>query len=312
VPRRGVPGTGLELSVLGIDLDPERIGPPSADERTSVFLRRARQRGITTFRVLAGPARPRVERLLSTALPGADPSVVRIGARSFSELVREGARSEDPPGPDLSSRLEQSLRESAARLGGTGYRILEWEFEPGSGPSISEATGMLTDLRAHGSIDAFALPPEAAGEEGSSPAADRVSPALRTGALSLLDTRWATVLEAEARRRATGFLAHDPFAGGRLDGTAIGAAAGDRRPDSPPRSVRELHLEFDPVLRFEFLTRSHDRTLAEAALQFVLRWPWVTSVLVPLPSPERFDGLLRALNAPPLTDPELERVFALG
>jgi aryl-alcohol dehydrogenase-like predicted oxidoreductase len=74
--------------------------------------------------------------------------------------------------------------------------------------------------------------------------------------------------------------------------------------------LRQLHRDFDPVLRLGFLTDSRERTLAQASLQFLFHWPWVASVLVPLPSPERLEEFLAASSRPPLTDEEVDRALA--
>ena len=311
IPRRTVPGTSINVSVLGFDLDPRALGPPSSDDRTVAFLRRARALGISTFRVPTGAGATRIERLLAASLPTGDPEVVTIGVRALSDLATESAREPTTPlDSDLEVRLRRSLETSAARLGGNGYRILEWRAGTGDERVARDLEGMLARLRTERVVEAVARPISSSPERPDSSTPDTAG-SLRTGPLSLLETEPLPWLRADASSHPLGFLGLDPFAGGRLDGSRFGGTAGERRPDLPPPTVRELHREFDPVVRLGFLTESRQRTLAQAALQFLYYWPWVSSVLVPLPSPERLLELVDAAQRPPLTDHEIERVLAL-
>jgi aryl-alcohol dehydrogenase-like predicted oxidoreductase len=132
------------------------------------------------------------------------------------------------------------------------------------------------------------------------------------GSLSPLDRGLLDLLTENAMRTRLGFFAHDPLSRGKLDGTRFARSIADRRPDTPPSSIRELQREFDPVLGLGFLTAEGRRTLAQGTLQFVLRWPWVCSALVPLPAPERLDELVRTESVPPLSDAEVERLLSFS
>jgi hypothetical protein len=307
VPRRPVLGTEFDASMIGFDLDIDRLGPVSGDERTAAFLRRARAAGVTTFRIPAGS--PLAERLLAASLDGPAPQVLTLEVRNPTALVRDAAVGDSSGGDsDLFVRLRDSVRSSASRLGAVGHRIVEWRAE--NDLALDEAAPLraLDRLRREGEIASYAVPLRADGDPDSAEATKPPRTPLRVGALSLLQTHELPRLEREAPD-GLGYFALDPFAEGRLDGSAFGSSIAGRRPDSPPRSVRELHREFDPVLRLGFLTESRERTLSQAALQFVLAWHWVTSVLIPLPSPETLEEILDASEAPPLTETEIERAL---
>jgi aryl-alcohol dehydrogenase-like predicted oxidoreductase len=79
-------------------------------------------------------------------------------------------------------------------------------------------------------------------------------------------------------------------------------------PEARPADMRRLRREFEPVLRLGFLTEGGRRTLAQAALRFVLRWPWVVTCVIPLPPPERFEEILGFGSAPEISDEELARL----
>jgi len=308
VPRRTLVGTAFDVSALGFDLDARGLGPPSSDERTAALLRRARSLGISTFRIPTGAGSLRVERLLAASFPKRDPRIVTIEARSFSELAtetaHEGGRSLDP---DFEARVRSSLAGSGARLVGSGHRILEWRGEPTEDRPSSGVDAVLDGLRSDGVVEAIARPLPDPSDPAEGPS-NGTAPSIWTGSLSLLETESLPQLRDRASRRPLGFLNLDPFAGGRLDGSRFGATVRERRPDAPPPTVRELHREFDPVLRLGFLTRSRQRTLAQASLQFLYHWPWVTTVLVPVPSAERLLELVEASIRPPLTDAEVEQI----
>ncbi|MGA8542080.1 MAG: hypothetical protein WB947_00840 [Thermoplasmata archaeon] len=230
-------------------------------------------------------------------------------ASSFSALAEEGAQdSSGTVAPDLEERLRRSLQAATARLAPQKVGLLEWRPEDDSGLELSDVIPVLERLRGEGWFSATSLRLS----EGEAPR--ERSPAgspqgrLYSGELSLLDHRRLSALGGSAESGALGFFALDPFSRGRLDGSRFAGSVGERRPDAPPVSVRELRREFLPVVALDFLTTGRRRTLAQASLQFLYRWPWLCSAFVPLPSPERLDELVGAEFTPPLTEDDVERV----
>jgi aryl-alcohol dehydrogenase-like predicted oxidoreductase len=140
--------------------------------------------------------------------------------------------------------------------------------------------------------------------------ADR--PALLSGSFSLLELGLLSPLAERSTQGPIGFFARDPLGSGRLDGSRFDRSLANRRPEAGPVDVGVLRREFAPVLELDFLTEGGRRTLAQASLGFVLRWPWTCATIVPLPSPERLNDLLAADQAPAITDAEADRVLALG
>lgn len=306
--RRRVPGTAVDTSVLGVDLDARTLGAPADDERNVAVLRRARSFGLTTFALGEGAAGARAERLLSLALPDPDPELLIIGRRSLRPLATE--RSRTPRGSDLEERLRASLAESNARLAPHSIGLLEWRGDGGN-PEEVDVEPALARLRSDGVLVDVLTPAARAIERWARPTDGATGPTLVVGPLSLLDVSLVPAIRARADLHPVGVFVRDPFAEGRLDGTRFDRTIAERGPGSPPPTIRELQQEFAPVLDLGFLSEGRRRTLLQASVQFVALWPWVCSMLVPLPRPERFGELVEAADSPPLSEEEVARVVAL-
>jgi aryl-alcohol dehydrogenase-like predicted oxidoreductase len=312
IPRRSIPGTTLESSLLGITLTPGEMASPASDDRAVALLAAARSRGVTTIELPDGPGARHGERLVARAFAPEGPECTLLLGRSLTSLAGEGARSDAAIlATDLESRLRRSIEASAERVSPQRVGILEWSHDSESDVPLADAIDALRRLRAGGTIAGWALhlPPGAALPPRAGSASDGGAE-LFCGGLSALDPRLARAMSERADVGPLGFFARDPFGAGRLDGSRFAASVADRRPDARPANVRELRREFDPVLRLAFLTERTGRTLAQAALQFVYRWPWVCSALVPLPAPERLEELARSGSVPPLSDAEVERILS--
>jgi aryl-alcohol dehydrogenase-like predicted oxidoreductase len=302
IPRRAPPG-GLALSLLGMTVVPAPVPGASGDLAVLQRLRRARAAGVTTFDV-AGSAEPaRAERLLGQAFPEPDPDLVVIVGRRLEDLVRRDDRDrKDPLGGDgARDRLLRSLEDSRHRLSPLAIRLVEWTGEVPEDLSSNDALG------ADGSAPRFV---HRIGSGAPPPSSQEPSRGAQwfSGPLSLLDAARAGPLEALARERPVAFLARDVMAGGRLDGTHGTTSMVDRGPGAEPPRLRDLEVEFAPVLRLAYLTERRTRTLGQAAVQFATHWPWVASALVPLPTADRLDEILGSFTADPLSEAELAQV----
>jgi aryl-alcohol dehydrogenase-like predicted oxidoreductase len=308
IPQRATAFEGLTVSLLGLTVVPAPIPGPSGDLAVVERLRRARAAGVTTFDVGDSHEPARSERLLRQAFPDPDPAIVVIVGRRIDDLVRrEGTDGRPSDGSDgVRERLSRSLDDSRRRLAPLALRILEWSGDlvpdlaptpPGDSPAGSPL--MFRRLRPDGTGDAGADPPPG-------------RPLFVSGALSLLDHRALPFVETAMRHRPLSFLARDPFSGGRLDGTRASMSGVDRGPGQEPPRLRDLEMEYAPVLRLAFLTERRTRTLAQSALLYAAQWPWVASVLVPLPTADRLDEVLRTFETPPLTGEEVRKARAAG
>jgi aryl-alcohol dehydrogenase-like predicted oxidoreductase len=298
------------VSEVTVSIDPPATGPPSGDSRFVALLRRARERGVTSFDIGAARFPARAEHLIAQAFPALDGDLGVIVRRSVESLANESAlREKTGPDRDLAKALEESLAESRRRLDPVPVSVLEWSGEPTGGPTgpTTRKTEGAPPIDATTIFRATYLAPESVGLPE-----EPVGSSLYAGELSLLTRELVDLFEGVARRApAVGLIARDPFSEGRLDGSRFAAATALSGPGSGPVGLRQLRAEFDPVLELGFLTRDRRRTLAQAALHYVLDWPWVATVVVPLPSPERFEEILGFRSSAPLDDDEHARIRSL-
>lgn len=308
---RPVPGTRLRASPIGVRVVPSAQKNPESDSGAARLLVRARALGITTFDVGRGPEAARAERILATAFPEPDESLLILVRRAAADLADGDVGSGRRPAASLDARLRRSLDESESRLGSLPVGLLVWDGGGRSPPEPDVTRSLLDALVDDGRVggwaeqvrDARSVP---SGGAPPSPVSNALS-----GPLSMLDRGLLPPLETRAAVGPLAFFAEDPLGAGRLDGSRFDRPLVDRGPGTPPASLAELHREFDPVLRLGFLTAGRRRTLAQAALQFVLRWPWVASALVPMPPADRLAEITGVASSPPLSDDEVERVLAL-
>ena len=111
-----------------------------------------------------------------------------------------------------------------------------------------------------------------------------------------------------ARRRRVGILAREPLANGFLAGRYGPDArfgAGDIRAALPPEYIAAMA---DTQARLDFLRRGGARTMAQAALRFVLDDPAVASVVVGAKTPAQVEENVGAADVPPLVAAERERI----
>ncbi len=197
--------------------------------------------------------------------------------------------------------LEESLEQSGRRLAPAPVSVVEWTPETGGSPGDAREPTPLP-LGASGRGDLLwavrlLVPP-------SGPPSIGRSPALFAGELSLLDRELVSGFGPANRKLEASVIARNPFSDGRLDGSRFAAAAMLTGPGARPIDLRRLRADFEPVLALGFLTKTRRRTLAQAALRFVLGWPWVVTSVIPLPTPERFEEILGFESSLPFTDDE--------
>ncbi|HLM92098.1 MAG TPA: hypothetical protein VK424_08685 [Thermoplasmata archaeon] len=263
-------------------------------------LRRAREAGVTTFDV-AGSTHPAHARwLLAEAFPEPDPQLVVI-LNATADMEEPLAPSSAPLPTTLSRTVPAEPRRSPAPFPANSTIV---EVEADQARSTRRDSDSIRTARTEGPTARRAL--RLAPDSERLPDAPGIS--LYSGPLSLLEFRLGQLVEGARRPAPLGFLARDPFSGGRLDGTRFSGNWLERGPAATPASLRSLAADFEPVLRLGFLTAERTRTLAQAALQYAGYRPWVMSVLAPLPSSDRLGELLSAFARPALTATEVARI----
>jgi aryl-alcohol dehydrogenase-like predicted oxidoreductase len=113
------------------------------------------------------------------------------------------------------------------------------------------------------------------------------------------------VLPRVAQQARVGVIVRVPLAQGLLSGRH-----GDTKAEQVVKNSEVLSARTRRAAGFRFLERD-GRTMAQAALQYVLQLPSVSTVIPGMSRCATLDENLRALDAPPLTPDELARIRTL-
>lgn len=303
VRDRALPKSGIRLSEVGLSLGPRpatgRNEAVGADDLALV--RHAAERGVRLFDLTGSTAPTAVARRLLAELAGA------TEAAFILPVVGAETRPDPPsamgPGAPLRERPSVAgLRSEPGRPGPSGSLLAELIV---SGAGAEKDSADLADLVARGQIAAWGVVPGP-----GIPSLDALAPPLERGAswvrvpCHLLDSTALERVLPLARRTGTAILAVDPFASGRLDGSFLSRHLLEAGPPRPA-AIADLRRELGPVTRLGPLTTGRRRTLVQAAVQYVLGWPEVVSVLVETRSGERIDELSALDTVAPLSNEEV-------
>ena len=134
---------------------------------------------------------------------------------------------------------------------------------------------------------------------------------------NLLEQMLGQGLFASGRAKTTSFLVRVPHASGLLDGTVKPETVfteDDHRFHRVSTEDKKRAWQVDGLKKVEqlgFLTQSAGRTLAQAAIQFILSEPSVASVLPNIYNEQLLREFTAACDTPRLTAGELERITEL-
>ena len=124
--------------------------------------------------------------------------------------------------------------------------------------------------------------------------------------ISLLDQEAITKLLPVAREKTLVVIARNPRAQGHLTNTLSDIMA-----ETYARNQREFEDRKNRAKQFQFLIKEN-RTLAQAALQFILQLHGVSVVIPRSVNREQLEENLGALTAPPLTKEELLKIESMS
>ncbi len=308
IERRALAGTRLDTSVLGVSL---AFGPrpfPDEDRAARTALGKFFAEGFTTFDLTSAPSLARASRLLLSTVTERDDRVVflvGVPGRASAAWTEAGARLPSRTSPTRRGEFPGPPMEILRALSARGSVVIDWDPDIGTPEDVDSTTRWLDELEAESLIvgRAHHIPPQRLPLIQSAPAT--LGP-LISSELSLLDPLAVESLSTLFSHRPGSVLVHDPFAGGLLDGSRFSRGLGDRAQPAPPTDVRALRREYEPVLRLEPLTRNHRRTLAQAALYYLLRWKWTAAVMIPLAAANRREEFRTALFLDRECDSDLE------
>ncbi len=277
--RRALPGASWEVSEVALRIALPN-GPAAPTPRSLADeIRYAHRVGVTTFD-LGGHRPGESAAALDGALEGANPEiVVLLPLDADPGRATCSLRGAPPPEGGTVAAVTASIAPVRQRLPSRAKLVGL------AGPTLAgtpRARELLNAAVADGVLDAWAADLEGPG--GSPSGSPNWAAATIVAPFSLLDRRIAE--EMPASWAETGrVIARDPFARGRLDGRRLGASLSDRRPDVGPTAFRTLQGELAPILDLAYLTSDRRRSLPEAALEYVLAFPWVATTVLDPPIP---------------------------
>ena len=229
---------------------------------------------------------------------------------SEREQHSEGERPQRWDGPFVRAALEGSLR----RLGTDRVDLYQLHNPRMSAIESDECFAALEDLRAEGKIRHYGValgPAIGWREEGLAAIAQRDIASVQT-VYNLLEQDPGRDLMAAAAEHGVGVMARVPTSSGLLDDnltpeTTFGP--GDHRRHRPREWLVEGLQKID---RIRFLCESEsDRTMAQAALRFILAQPQMAVVIPTITNESELREYAGAAGVPEVTAEELARVAEL-
>lgn len=312
--RRTLGSSGVEVSAVGFGVWTLATGwwGEYTDDDAVALLRHARDRGITFFDTADTYGEGRGEQLLRKAF--GDDADVQVGTKFgydiYSPWDRKGhsERPHDWSPAFIRYALEQSLQ----RLGRDTidfYQLHNPRLDALQDDGIFELLDELLQAGTVRSIGVALGPAIGWRDEGLWVAANRPIHAMQV-IHNALEQQPGRDFIAAARANGVSIVARVPHSSGMLEGRytldTVFAENDHRR--HRPRSW--LVEGVQKVERVRFLERD-DRTLGQAAIQWLLHEPEVASVLPNIYDADQIDEFAAASDSPPLTDEEFRRVEAL-
>lgn len=315
--RRRIGRTDVEVSVIGFGgwvLGTTWYG--RLDEQAGTALvRRALDRGVTFFDTANSYGEDGIsERMLAIALRGVPRDRYVLGTKVGYDIraPRQHAHGERPQRWD-GAFLRRSVDESLDRLRTDVIDVLELHNPRMDAIDDDECFATLEALRDEGKIRSYgvALGPAIGWEEEGVAALRRRRVDVVQTVFNVLEQDPGRRFLAEARAVGASILARVPHASGALEGKITKDHVfppGDHRNFRDRQMLADL---LEKAERLRFLCADGSRTIAQAALQFLIAQPGLASVLPTMTEPDQLDEFCAAASAPPLSRDELRRIEAL-
>lgn len=308
--------TGLRVSEVGFGVWTLTTGwwGQHSDEEAIRLLRLAYDLGINFFDTADVYGEGRGETVLRDALANVREQCViatKVGYDWYSHK-REGGQREHPADYSpvfLRFAVEQSLR----RLGTDRIDWLQLHNPRLESLQRADAMAEIERLQREGKVIAWgvALGPAIGWlEEGLYSIQELHVPALQI-IHNLLEQEPGNALIAAARATACGFVARVPHSSGLLEGRYT---AETTFPPGDHRNHRPRQWLIDGLRKVEqlrFLEREGERTLGQAALQWLLAEPLMASTLPNIYDEAQLREFAATSEAPPLSQADLDHVQAL-
>lgn len=317
LPFRRAGRSGLDLPAVSLGLW-QKFGTDHPFERQRAIVLHAFDLGIAHIDIANryGPPHRAAEkffgRLLASDLRSHRDEIVVSskagGPLGASPYLKGGSRK------SLLNSLEQSLRDL-----NTDYVDVFYSHRPDLTTPLEETVGALVSAVQQGKalyVGISNYSRERAAQAAHLLRAAGVPLLLHQPRYSIYDRRIETegILEQSASD-GVGLITYSPLAQGLLtdkylDGAVPAGARAERSDFLSADDISEVYLERTRAL--DKLARDRGQTLAQLALQWVLRRPEVTSALIGASSTAQLDHNLQALQFPAFTDEELALIDVHG
>jgi len=269
---------------------------PTDDAQSIAAIRRALDLGVNFFDTADVYGWGHSEEILGQALEGRRDDVV-LATKVGGDFYHGGVRTNFEPGY-IAFALEQSLRRLRTDRVDL-YQLHNPPPEMMGDPATYEA---LDSLRAEHRIEHYGVSIHEPYE--GTLCLEAGKPDVLQVPFSLFRQEWIDELFAEARTAGVGIIAREPLGNGFLTGRIrpdVRFPPGDIRHHWTPSMVAGRATAADGL---RFLARP-DRTMAQAALRFVLAFPEVSVTIPGAKTPAQVEE--NAADAPPLTDAEVAK-----
>jgi aryl-alcohol dehydrogenase-like predicted oxidoreductase len=321
--------TDLRVSELGLGCQSLGGGLHHRDRKQSIALvRKAFDEGVTFFDTSDHYSQGLSEQWLGEALEGQRQKVIlatKAGTR-YTPLgslagrvrpilmpfrrqlrplkvsihrIRATRKRQEFSAPYLIRSVDNSLR----RLNTDYLDLFQLHKPPANVLAADDWRETLERLRECGKIRSYGI--SCATVDDAVPCLDMPGIAAVQVGVSLLDQAAITKFLGRAEQRSLGVIVRNPRAQGHLT-----TELSDIMAETYAKSNAEVAERKQRAESFSFLA-SENRTLAQAALQFVLQLPGVTTAIPRAINVQQLMENLGALKAPSLTGAELARIAAL-
>jgi Aldo/keto reductase family len=186
--------------------------------------------------------------------------------------------------------------------------LLDIQVRGSTGPEALPARSSLETAARHGGFEAWGLGFDEVPPLPTLVRAVELGPGWIRLPFHLLSPPSTDEAITVARTAGIPIVASNPFADGRLDGSQLRGSPLETIGRPAPSDWAAVRRTWAPVLALGFLTESHQRSLAQAALQYVLGVEGVAATLVPAGEPDALKEAADALHRPSLTPAERARI----
>jgi aryl-alcohol dehydrogenase-like predicted oxidoreductase len=311
---RELGNTGLKVSAVGFGV--WTVGTTwwgITDEDFGVdLMRQAYDCGITFFDNADSYGNGQGERMLARALGDVRDKITIATKFGYDFYTNAGERQghQELPHDFSPGFVRKALEQSLARLETDHVDLYQLHNPRMTAIESDELFALLEDLKREGKVRSYgvALGPAIGWEEEGLASMRRRGIASLQTIYNLFEQDPGRAFFPLARERGVGVLVRVPHSSGMLEGkytegTSFGK--GDHRSHRPKEWLTE---GLQKLRAIDFLTEGTGRTIGQAALQFILSEPSISSTLPNIYNADQLREFAAATDTPRLSDDELSRL----